>query len=368
METEHDNLRTALAWALESGKSESALRLAGSLAYFWDLRGYWSEGGKWLDDALALSERERSGRAAGGDATIPARTDAEKARRAKALYAAGRLRFATLFEPVVSRTLVEASLHLWRELEDKWWHAVALEHLGFMSIAEGDSQTSRARLEEGVKLARDVEDPWPLALCLRRLASPLMLTDVAAAHRVLEEGVALARSIGDNNLLSQGLTALSSTYLIEGNLTAAASVAEEGLAGARAIGNISNIFLLLFFSVIISCFKGDPAKAKGYCLELLAIAREKGMVSNPLVLFPFAFVAIFGGQPERGVRLLVAFDALFDQSGIKLATVDMIKTRALEMARSQLDPAAFDAALQEGRALTLEQVIALATEGGSEGL
>ncbi len=59
VDTEHDNLRNALAWSLESGKSESALRLAGALGYFWELRGV-GEGYKWLNDALALAEREPS--------------------------------------------------------------------------------------------------------------------------------------------------------------------------------------------------------------------------------------------------------------------------------------------------------------------
>ena len=44
VEREHDNMRAALAWALEGGKSERALRLASALFYFWELHGYWSEG------------------------------------------------------------------------------------------------------------------------------------------------------------------------------------------------------------------------------------------------------------------------------------------------------------------------------------
>jgi predicted ATPase/DNA-binding SARP family transcriptional activator len=183
--TEHDNMRTALAWSLESGKSEGTLRLAGALAYFWELRGYWSEGPKWLNAALARASREQSGRAAAGEISHPSRV--EMAQRAKVLYGAGRIRFLSLFDPPTSRMIVEESLRLWCELGDTWWRAVALEHLGFMLMAE-DIQTARARLEEGVSLARQVEDRWPLALCLLRLAGS-MRTNHAAARRIREEGV-----------------------------------------------------------------------------------------------------------------------------------------------------------------------------------
>jgi len=69
------------------------------------------------------------------------------------------------------------------------------------------------------------------------------------------------------------------------------------------------------------------------------------------------------------VRLLAAVEAFARQSGIKLATVGPIQMaydQALEMDRAQLDPATFEAAWAEGQAMTLEQVLALATENESE--
>ncbi len=364
---EHDNLRTALAWSLESGKSDRALQLAGALYYFWELSGYFSEGQKWLDDALALSEREQGGRVAAGET----RADADAARRAKALYGTGRFRFASLSDPAASRTKVEESLRLWRELGDKWWMAVALEHIGFMLTIEGDVQTSRTRLEEGVSLAREVEDRWPLAMCLVRLATPLLNIDVAASHRIREEGVAVARSVGDKSVLSQGLLGMASSYFMKGNLTEAVSLQEEALAEARAIGSVTHVFLSLFGLTTFTCLQGDLARAKGYGFELLALAQEMGaLLGFGFGLFAFGFVASFGGQPGRGVRLLAAAEAFGRQRGVSISAwggpLLMIYNQALEKARSQLDPATFEAALQEGRAMTLEQALALATEDESE--
>jgi hypothetical protein len=375
IEREHDNLRTALALALESGKWEGALRLAGALYYFWELRGYWSEGHKWLNDALA--EREPGERDPAGK-PYPGRLRADMAWRAKALYGAARIRFATLFEPAISRTIVEESLRLWRELGDTWWVAVALEHLGFMSSVGGDVQTAHARLEEGVSLAREVEDRWPLAVCLVRLGSFLPLTETAVARSIREEAVAVARSVGDKSVLSHGLFGLGTDHLLEGNLTAAARVAEEALAEARAIGSVMHVLLSLLVLVISSCFQGDLAKAHGYCLQAQALARETGS-SQWFVLaqLGFGLVACSGGEPLRGVRLLAATETLARQLGINIRVEGMrdlmvakqALDAALEIARAQLDPATFESAWAEGQQQTMEQIMeqmhALATDVAS---
>ena len=54
LELEHDNLRAALRWAQAGG--EVALRLVAALWWFWYLRGYFSEAGRWLDGTLRAAQ------------------------------------------------------------------------------------------------------------------------------------------------------------------------------------------------------------------------------------------------------------------------------------------------------------------------
>ena len=53
LEREHDNLRGALSWALERDDAELGLRLCVALWWFWFVRGYLSEGRRWLEAVLA---------------------------------------------------------------------------------------------------------------------------------------------------------------------------------------------------------------------------------------------------------------------------------------------------------------------------
>ncbi|MFL6136315.1 MAG: ATP-binding protein [Frankiaceae bacterium] len=52
LDLEHDNLRTALSWALRH-RPEAALQLAVALWPYWLARGFFAEGGRWLGAALA---------------------------------------------------------------------------------------------------------------------------------------------------------------------------------------------------------------------------------------------------------------------------------------------------------------------------
>src|SRR5256886_592124 len=56
LDREQENLRAALSWLIAHEKAEIALRFCGALWWFWQMRGYWSEGRRWLKTVLALSE------------------------------------------------------------------------------------------------------------------------------------------------------------------------------------------------------------------------------------------------------------------------------------------------------------------------
>jgi predicted ATPase len=76
LDVEHDNLRAALEWGLRD-EPDLALRLAGSVRWFWFHRGYWTEDRGWLAEALKAA---------------PSLTDAVHATaRAKALLGSGVL-------------------------------------------------------------------------------------------------------------------------------------------------------------------------------------------------------------------------------------------------------------------------------------
>ncbi|HEU5101191.1 MAG TPA: hypothetical protein VFU22_19340, partial [Roseiflexaceae bacterium] len=75
------------------------------------------------------------------------------------------------------------------------------------------------------------------------------------------------------------------------------------------------------------------------------------------------------GNSESAVRLLGASQALFDAIGATLASADQADyDRSVAMTRTQLDETTFDAALAEGRAMTLNQAVAEALEAAGDTL
>src|SRR4029434_4179839 len=53
LRSELHKLRTALSWSLGDGHPALGLRIGAALSRFWEVRGHWSEGLGWLEEALA---------------------------------------------------------------------------------------------------------------------------------------------------------------------------------------------------------------------------------------------------------------------------------------------------------------------------
>jgi tetratricopeptide (TPR) repeat protein len=170
LEREHENLRAALAWLIEQGELETALRFATALWRFWSLHGHQREGYSTLEHLLA---------AAGASAG---------ALRARALIGAGVLT-GELGQHVQAEVLCKEGLQLFRELEDRQGMILALWALGKIVDKKNQFATARTWAEEALALSRETGDAWGMAASLETLAL------LAGEEGRFEEGRLLAEEL-----------------------------------------------------------------------------------------------------------------------------------------------------------------------------
>jgi predicted ATPase/DNA-binding SARP family transcriptional activator len=152
VETEHDNLRAALAWSeTDVEGAEAGLRLAGALNRFWNIRGDINEGRASLERAL---------KRAGAQEAIVA--------RAKALNAAGELAHIQ-GDYASARALNEESLAIYRALGNKRGIAQSLNSLGMLTGQQGNYASACALYEESLTICRELGDKGGIAYSLDNL-------------------------------------------------------------------------------------------------------------------------------------------------------------------------------------------------------
>ncbi|HEY0753460.1 MAG TPA: LuxR C-terminal-related transcriptional regulator [Ktedonobacteraceae bacterium] len=211
LEQEHDNLRAALNWLIETGQIKLALRLEGSLARFWTMRNHMHEGHRWLEKALVDS------------------ADVEMPIRAKALFAAGSFCF---YRGDNSRaaSLLEESLELYRKLEDRQGMAFALNGIGHVALAQHRYAVVREMSAENLQLARELGDRWKMAEALFLSAyGYLDLEEYEQARAVSEESLTMVREFGEPRCLAHSILVVGRIAFKQRDFDAAFALYQESL-------------------------------------------------------------------------------------------------------------------------------------------
>jgi predicted ATPase/DNA-binding CsgD family transcriptional regulator len=267
LEAEHDNLRAALAWGIHIGEAEQegalenaqkALRIGGSLVWFWYFRGYLSEGRGWLARALALGVSQTRNRA-----------------RAKALGAHGALAYLQS-DFLAARALLEESLGIWRQLEDRRGSAFTLTFLGRVAVRQGDLEAAQFG-EESVALFREIDDKWGIALSLDFLGEAAhMQGDDARAAALHEESLALYKELGDRWGMALEHSNFGRVAFRQGNLDAARARLEHALAIQREVGERWTIAWTLHNLGDVIFAQGDCEGSRSLFEEGMALFKELG--------------------------------------------------------------------------------------------
>ena len=303
LESDHDNLRAALAFSLRTGDAVAGLRLAGALAEFWRQRGHFREGRAWFERALATA------------------TDAAAPVRARALTGLGRL--ATYQQ---DRAPAEAA------------YAAAL------ALAEGAGDVG------GVAEAR-----------LGQAMLAIFDRDFARAAAAAEASMALFAALADPRQLNTArfVRALAARY--EGDLDGAMPLLEECLALATETGDAYNTALAHQGLASVAGERGDAVRALPHYLEALAGFWSLGERWHVRLGLEAIAALCYRADPEAVARLLGAAEALGEGESFALPPrAAAAHERAVAGIRARLDDATFAAAWAAGRALPPAHAVAAA--------
>ena len=260
LESEHDNLRAALGWAIEHCNTGWALRLCGALGQFWALHSYFSEGRGWLTRVL----------------DIPHIDSLSALARAKAFNWAGYLAYRQT-DLTAARPLFEKSLELAREAGEKWVAAHALNGLGNVEWTQGNLAAARPIYEKSLALHREIADKWGISISLGNLGNVAWAqSDYPMARSYYEESLAIDRELGDKQGIAWTLNVLGGLALTQGDFPAARTFFEESLALQQQVGDKSCTAEALNNLAMLARDQGDFKQAVSLAQESLVLYREIG--------------------------------------------------------------------------------------------
>ncbi len=210
---EQDNVRGAIAWAVDAGAVDLGLEIATAADWFWVTEDA-EEGRRWFARLFA---------AAGADAVDPRL-------RAYALLAFAAPTYLSGRDDAATR-LLEESYALFDRLGDEHGRALLLHRLGISALHRGELTRARELVEESEALHARKEEPMSRTFRLAEMAGTLGAIardadDLERAHALIAESAAGARETGVHWWEGGMLAELAALALKAGRI-------DEGEAHAR---------------------------------------------------------------------------------------------------------------------------------------
>ena len=289
--TEHDNLRSALAWLDSTGDTEAIVRLAGAIFPFWYVHDDLREGVSWLERTKVDADE------------IPV------AVRARALLGAGMLAHY-MADDLRAVPWLEASLELHRTVDDQWGMAFGLLILGIAAEDSGEYTVAAAHFSESLDYAQSVDNPVITGLLLLHLGIVAWgQGDHARAREFASRALQVQRTA--DGMIYAGSESIGFLGLLaceQGDLPQSVELQRESMVLELESGYNEMVAVNLANVAMLALATGRPT-----CAARLfgAAAGQREAISNPFKL-PERSVYERGADAARemlGDDFVVAWDA-----------------------------------------------------------
>lgn len=343
LEAEHDNLRSALKWALDN---DTRLQLAAALWRFWSMRSHFQEGRSWLSGALARSPQ------------------ADERLRAKALNGLGvlGLRQADYEE---SRHVLEESLRLSESVNNRAGMAETLNNLAIVANAQGRNENTHSLYQQSLKLWQEVGNQRGIAAALNNLGILFVNAgEYAEARSHFERSLAIYRERDDRANMASTLGNLGVVCCCLEDYPQARRYYEEALALDVEFGNRWGAGFKLVNLGDVARRQRDFAASRRFLWDSLQIRMALNDRSGTaFTLDAFAELLWDSGLSEQTIVLMGATQALREADSIQRTEQEQEQNaRLLAAATTCIPPDVYATFWSQGTTMTLEQAYAYVKE------
>jgi tetratricopeptide (TPR) repeat protein len=268
LEAEKDNALSAMDAAFDLKDWASVIRTRFALTEFLDLRGYWDEGIRSGQQALAAarySQNESSVAAWAHNLAIMhhSRGELESAQRlynesleikkrlgnqrgiASTLHQLGTLA-QDEGEIEEARRLFNESLEIAKRLGHQKGIAIILHHLGMLAQDEGKVEEARRLYNESLEIEKRFGDESGIATTLHELGRLAQAQGkVEEARRLYNESLEIKKKLGDQSGIADTLNGLAVIVQAQGEVEEARRLFNESLEIEKRLGNQSGIAITL---------------------------------------------------------------------------------------------------------------------------
>ena len=350
LEREHENLRQALRWYLDSGDSEQAVAMSTALEWFWYRYGHVHEANRWFTEIVPAESHDGY-------------------RSEKSALGGRALRCLAWFQLVggawaQSRETYQVALEVAKASGDKKNETLALSGLGAVERWIGNHNEGRAHTSASVDLARSLRDPLLITLSLIWAhATRGGKYDGTPPVAELEEALQLARRLGDLWCEAHAHNGLGDLFTEMRRTTDASSHYERALEGFRILKDRWLIAWTLQGLCRVHLLECDAERACTSIRESIGLFSELGDRTNTIAMLGWLGRALLhSGKLNDAANILGAFLSLEKTSidGTVHTEPSAEFTHTCEKARAKA-PAAWTA----GETMTYDQIVARVT--GSKG-
>jgi predicted ATPase/Tfp pilus assembly protein PilF len=284
---EHNNLRASLRWAVEHGESEIGMRLAGAVWRFWYVRGYLSEGRRWL---------RRVGQQG---SSLPA------AVRVKTTFGSGGLAWAQGDFAQASNSF-EETLALQEALGDRKGMAAAFNGLGLVALDQGDLGKAAFYLKKSLVEQRELGNEQGIAGLLNNLGRVAMEQgDFPRSKAFLAESLEISERLGDKSSAAMVLLNMGRVEHFLRNYSQATSFLERSLGMHEMLANKRGVAFAISNLAQVALAQHDAAKARPLFEKSLALHEELGDKQGISYCLSFlGMVALQQNRPEQAATTL----------------------------------------------------------------